>query len=145
MRHAFSGGGPSRRATRSPLRYHGCMQRVTPMIHVSDLTATIAWYEALGFRTLRTNADEGAIDWALLELDEGRVMFNAGGAHTNAPRREVDLYVHTSGVDALYARLKDTHDVIEGPHNTFYGMRELIVRDQDGFWVTFGEPSATAE
>jgi hypothetical protein len=32
--------------------------------------------------------------------------------------------------------------VVEDLHDTFYGMRELIVRDRDGFWVTFGQPSA---
>jgi hypothetical protein len=29
--------------------------------------------------------------------------------------------------------------VIEGPHNTFYGMREVIIRDLNRFWITFGQ------
>jgi hypothetical protein len=27
----------------------------------------------------------------------------------------------------------------EAPHNMFYGMREVIVRDLNGFWITFGQ------
>jgi hypothetical protein len=30
---------------------------------------------------------------------------------------------------------------VEDPHDTFYGMREFIVRDNNGFWITFGQPS----
>jgi hypothetical protein len=30
--------------------------------------------------------------------------------------------------------------MIEALHNTFYGMREFIIRDLNGFWITFGEP-----
>ena len=30
-------------------------------------------------------------------------------------------------------------DVRETPHDTFYGMREIIIRDLNRFWLTFGE------
>jgi hypothetical protein len=56
------------------------------------------------------------------------------------PRRSsVDLYVTTSDVSVLYEKLKDRVDVHKGIHDTFYGMREFIVRDVNGFWVTFGQ------
>ena len=32
-------------------------------------------------------------------------------------------------------------DVVEGPHDTFYGMREFIIRDLNRFWITFGKAS----
>ena len=54
-------------------------------------------------------------------------------------RREVDLYIYTDDVDEVYERLKDRVDVIEGPHNTFYGMREVIIRDLNRFWITFAQ------
>ncbi|HSB28220.1 MAG TPA: hypothetical protein VLE19_10210, partial [Pyrinomonadaceae bacterium] len=38
-----------------------------------------------------------------------------------------------------YEQLKDKVDVIELPHDTFYGMREFILRDLNRFWITFGE------
>jgi orotate phosphoribosyltransferase len=31
-------------------------------------------------------------------------------------------------------------DVIEGLHDTFYGMREFTIRDLNRFWITFGQP-----
>ena len=35
-------------------------------------------------------------------------------------------------------------DVVEDPHDAFYGMREFIIRDLNGFWMTFGQPTANA-
>ena len=109
------------------------------MIHVPDVAATVEWYRSVGFELISTNDDDGKPDWALLSFGEGQVMFNAGGAASTAPRREVDLYVNTDDVESLYDRLKDRVDVHAGPRDTLYGMREFIVRDINGFWVTFGE------
>jgi uncharacterized glyoxalase superfamily protein PhnB len=110
------------------------------MIHVPDVRATVEWYQFVGFELIRTNEDDGVLDWALLSFGDERVMFNAGGKLTSDERREVDLYVNTDNVDDLYARLEGRVDVRKGPHDTFYGTREFIVRDPNGFWVTFGEP-----
>lgn len=61
------------------------------------------------------------------------------GGRSTAERREVDLYVHVNNVDELYDRVRERVEVLENPHDTFYGMRELIIRDLNGFWVTFGQ------
>ena len=113
--------------------------RVRPMIHVPDVAATVAWYKSIGFEVVSTNEDAGELDWALLSFGDGQVMFDAGGAISSAPRREVDLYVNTTDVEGLYHRLKDRVAVHAGIHDTFYGMREFIVRDVNGFWITFGQ------
>jgi uncharacterized glyoxalase superfamily protein PhnB len=117
-------------------------QSVVPMIHVPDVRATVEWYETVaGFTRVRVNEEDGEMNWALLRYGNADVMLNAGGKSSDAWRREVDLYVHaTEGVDAVYARLKGKVDVVEEPHDTFYGMREVIVRDCNRFWITFGEP-----
>ncbi len=66
-------------------------------------------------------------------------MFNQGGRPSTAERREVDLYVYTTDVDDLYHRLEGRVGVVEGLRDTFYGMREFIIRDLNRFWVTFAE------
>jgi uncharacterized glyoxalase superfamily protein PhnB len=115
---------------------------VTPMIHVPDLRAAIEWYESIGFRVLRTDEEHGELHWALLSYGNGHVMFNAGGRISVDDRREVDLYVETDNIDDLYQRLKGRVTIREDLHETFYGMREFIVRDVHGFWVTFGQEAA---
>ena len=117
--------------------------KVVPMIHVPDVRATVDWYQSIGFKVLDTYGNEGdGLSFAILSFGNSQVMFNQDGHPSTSFRREVDLYVYTDKVDDLYQTLKDRVDVVERPHNTFYGMRELIVRDINRFWITFGQPSA---
>jgi uncharacterized glyoxalase superfamily protein PhnB len=115
-------------------------KKVVPMFHVPDVRSTVEWYRDIGFELKDTydDGDEG-LSFAIMAFGAGEVMFNAGGHAGSGDRREVDLYVYTDDVDALYDRLKDRVQVIEGPENAFYGMREILIRDLNGFWITFGQ------
>jgi uncharacterized glyoxalase superfamily protein PhnB len=113
------------------------------MIHVPNVQATVDWYKTVGFTVNNTYDDGcGGISFAVLSFGSTQVMFNQGGHPSPHHRRDVDLYVHTSGVDDRFAKLNDGVEIIEGPHDTFYGMREFLIRDLNGFWLTFGEESA---
>jgi uncharacterized glyoxalase superfamily protein PhnB len=116
-------------------------KNVVSMIHVPDVRATVAWYQSVGFQTVNTydNGTPDGLSFAIMSFGEGQVMFNQGGESSDKRRREVDLYIYTEGVDELYSRLKDRVDVVESPHDTFYGMRELIIRDLNRFWITFAQ------
>lgn len=122
-------------------------KRVTPMIHVPDVQRTVEWYEQqLGFTVLATYDNGcGGLSFAIMAFGDGQVMFNQGGETSVTERREVDLYIYTDKVDELYERLKDRVDIIEPPHDTFYDMHELLIRDLNRFWITFGEETGAAE
>jgi orotate phosphoribosyltransferase len=116
-------------------------RNAVPMIHVPDVRATVEWYQSIGFSVIHTYGDDGGdLSFALLSFGRSMVMFNEGGQFSTSFRREVDLYVYADRVDEMYERLKDRVDIVETPHETFYGMRELIVRDLNRFWITFGQP-----
>lgn len=118
------------------------LQKVVPMIHVPDVRAAVNWYQGIGFKVDNTYSDDGGgLSFAILSFGTSQVMFNQGGRSSTEHRREVDLYLYIENVDALYERLKDRVEVVERPHDTFYGMRELIIRDLNRFWITFGQPS----
>jgi uncharacterized glyoxalase superfamily protein PhnB len=117
-------------------------KKLVPMVHVPDVRATVDWYCGVGFAVIDTYDDGGdGFSFAILSFGSSRVMFNQGGRPSAEHRREVDLYVYTEGVDELYERLKDRVEVVEGPHDQFYGMREFIIRDLNRFWITFAQPS----
>lgn len=131
---------------------------VTPMIHVPDVRDTAAWYESVGFAVRSWHGCDAdglgtgplpadmELDWVLLRWGADGVMLNAGGTRSDAARREVDLYIDlppgdpSGGVDALFGRLQGKVDVVEPPYDAFHGNRELIIRDINGFWLTFAEP-----
>lgn len=137
--------------------------RLTPMIHVPDVRATAAWYQSIGFTLARWHISDAdgvssgplpekdvELDWAMVRLGDNEVMFNAGGRLSDAPRRDVDLYVQMTpgsaneGVDALNRKLKGKAEVVEAPYDAFHGNREIIIRDLNGFWITFAEPTGAA-
>jgi uncharacterized glyoxalase superfamily protein PhnB len=119
------------------------VQKVVPMIHVPDVQATVDWYHDIGFAIVETHGHEGeGLSFAIVSFGDTEVMFSEGGRPSTQRRREVDLYVYTHDIDDLYDRLKDRVEVVEGPHDMFYGMREFIIRDLNRFWITFGQTSA---
>ncbi len=115
-------------------------KKVVPMFHVPDVQRTVEWYRDIGFDVTVTYDDSrGGLSFAIVSFGAGEVMFSSGGRLSSHHRREVDLYAYTEEVDNLYERIKDNVDIVEGPHNMFYGMREIIIRDLNGFWITFGQ------
>lgn len=119
------------------------VEKVVPMIHVPDVRATVEWYRGIGFTVLDTYSNEGeGLSWAIVSFGSTEVMFNQGGQTSDRFRRDVDLYVYSDNVDGLYERLKDRVEIVEGLHDTFYGMREFIIRDLNRFWMTFAQPSS---
>src|SRR5262245_46296308 len=115
-------------------------QIVVPMIHVPDVRATIEWYASIGFELVRQNEEDGEINWAKLSLENSEIMLDSGGRPSTEFRREVDLYILVGDVGGLYERLKDRVELVEKINDTFYGMREFIIRDCNRFWVMFGQP-----
>ena len=121
------------------------LRAATPMIHVPDVRATTAWYETIGFTLLESYGDgEEGLSFAILSAGNTRLMLNQGGRLSTAERREVDLYVDTEDVDHLFASLRDRVQIVAGPDDTDYGMREFIIRDPNGFWITFGQNRAAS-
>jgi uncharacterized glyoxalase superfamily protein PhnB len=107
---------------------------------VVDVRATVDWYTSIGFKPIRQNEEDGEINWAKLSFGNSEVMLDAGGKPSTDHRREVDLYILTDNVDDLYRGLKDRVQVVVDLYDAFYGMREFIIRDFNGFWITFGQP-----
>lgn len=121
------------------------LRAATPMVHVPDVQATVAWYETIGFTVLETFGDgHGGWSFAILAAGDTRLMLDQGGRPSTAERREVDLYVDADHVDELFNSLRGRVQVIAELNDTDYGMREFIIRDPNGFWITFGQDRATA-
>jgi catechol 2,3-dioxygenase-like lactoylglutathione lyase family enzyme len=126
----------------------GCtMNRVAPYFLVNDVFATAEFYrDALGFTFDEFFGDPPS--YTIVQRDEVRIMFRqvrpARPAATR-PNRSVmdetfDAYVYVSDVDGLAAELRAKNaDIIEGPIDRIYQMRELLVRDCNGYVLAFGQ------
>jgi Glyoxalase/Bleomycin resistance protein/Dioxygenase superfamily len=117
------------------------MHRAVPMFHVPDVGKTADWYVSIGFTLIEKYDDGDEVIFALLSLREPADA-ERRRAISSAPRRDADLYVYVDDVDALFRQIGDRGEIVEALHDTFYGMREFIIRDINGFWLTFGQRAA---
>ena len=111
------------------------------MMHVPDVKAAVAWYESIGFTVLATHEEPNCpMDWASLLFGASEVMVTVGGGPPSSPRRDFDLYIHVDDVEERFRAIAPRAEVVEDLHATEYGMREFIIKDLNGFWITFGQP-----
>jgi catechol 2,3-dioxygenase-like lactoylglutathione lyase family enzyme len=123
------------------------MTCVAPYFLVDDVFATAEFYrDALGFRF-----DEffGAPpSFTIVERDDVRIFFRQvrpARPPAARPNRDLmgetfDAYIYVSDVDDLAAELRAKKvEIIEGPIDRVYDMRELLVRDCNGYVLAFGQ------
>jgi hypothetical protein len=72
----------------------------------------------------------------MLSLMEG----GRGGSNRDFKREAIDAYLWVDDVDALYAEFRQQQvDIVMPPTLRIYGMKEIEVRDLDGYVLCFGE------
>jgi catechol 2,3-dioxygenase-like lactoylglutathione lyase family enzyme len=123
------------------------MMRSASYFLVDDVFATAEFYrDVLGF-----TFDEFfgvPPSFVMVQRDDVNIMFR----QVRPPRTPVarpnrtimdetfDAYVYVSNVDQLAAELRAKKaDIVEGPVDRIYDMRELLVRDCNGYVIAFGQ------
>ena len=110
------------------------MNRLTPMLPVRSMPASVDFYEKLGFRVERRK-DEWR--WALLSFGECRLMVDESiDVHPGAPRTSV-LYLYPDDISEYHEQVRANGLVVPDLEVTFYGMTEFRIDDPDGnrLWV----------
>ena len=117
-----------------------------PQFTVADVVRTAEHYrDVFGF-TIAGYWQEPPV-FAIVRRDDVEVFFNRAPAGT-APRSgrapgAYDVYVHVREVDALATELVARGaEVLEGPEDRVYGMREVVVADCNGLVLAFGADAA---
>jgi catechol 2,3-dioxygenase-like lactoylglutathione lyase family enzyme len=120
------------------------LNRLTPMLSVSDLKRTMAFYcDELGFRCVGTFGDPDPV-WCHLQRDGVDLMFNQPPVDEirDLPRRAKDFqvyYFYPDDVAALHADWKAKGLPVADLRVTTYRMKEFELRDPDGYWLWFGQ------
>ena len=136
----------------------GAIGKLTPMLAVPDMEATVAWYRAVGFEVTGTHGDGGRTDWASVRFGEAELMFVPSPDVGKGPAPRLSLWIRTSRLDDLYACLKRRQleharaalggGAADAPevrftgdlYTAFYGQREFGVRDPNGVELMFYQP-----
>jgi uncharacterized glyoxalase superfamily protein PhnB len=131
--------------------------RLTPMLNVPDVDATVAWYQAIGFELAGSYGENGRMNWASVRLGMVDIMF---ALSTDAWRQQtagVSVWIRTDRIDDFYAHLKQrqlerARAMLAGEpttepeirftldlHTAFYGQREFGIRDLNGVELMFAQ------
>jgi glyoxylase I family protein len=130
------------------------LRGVCPLLQVFDMPASLAFYrDALGFEIVQAAppADQVAPDdfgWVYLRRDRAELMLNTAydpdAVRPPAPdparvaaHDDTALFIGCPDVDAAYEHLRERGVAVEPPTVASYGMRQLYVKDPDGFTLCF--------
>lgn len=134
-------------------------KKISPNLMVEDVTRTVDYYmDVLAFEFVLAVPEEGVdvirerqagllLDWALVRKGGVDVMFQARRSlaeeHFDFAYEEVGgsftLFIEVEGVDELYERIKEKVQVVRDMETTFYGMKEFIIRDINGYYLSFAQ------
>jgi glyoxylase I family protein len=124
---------------------------VAPLLQVFDMPASVAFYrDGLGFEVVSTSGPE-PFDWCLLRLGDAELMLNTAyeaDARPAAPdparvaaHEDTVVFFGCPDVDAAYAHLRARGIESEAPKVAPYGMKQLYLRDPDGYGLCFQWPA----
>jgi catechol 2,3-dioxygenase-like lactoylglutathione lyase family enzyme len=129
---------------------------MTPLLHVYDMPQAFAFYrDVLGFQVVTASppvdAPEGHFShWMWLRLGPANLMLNTAYDEGERPavraearqqsHRDTCLYFGCADVDAVYAALQPKLPDLKPPADAPYGMRQLYLRDPDGYSLCFQAP-----
>lgn len=122
-------------------------KQVTPNLVVKDVNATCEFYVGkLGFSTVLTIPDTGKFLFEMLKRDSVTVMFqDIESLKQGFPNDDIKpaagsiiLYIDITEFDELVDELKEKKVTIERYiPETFYGTREMVIRDNSGHFIVF--------
>jgi ankyrin repeat protein/catechol 2,3-dioxygenase-like lactoylglutathione lyase family enzyme len=142
----------------TPSELAASIGKLTPMLGVPDMEATVAWYRSIGFELAGSHGEGGRMDWASLTFGDAEIMFIPSGEAWRESTSGLSLWIQTERLDELYSIFKqwqleraraalaeEATDVPEvrftaDLYTAFYGQREFGIRDPNGVDLYFCQP-----
>jgi catechol 2,3-dioxygenase-like lactoylglutathione lyase family enzyme len=114
---------------------------------VPDVRETLRWYaEVLGFETEVVDYAGEPPVYGFARRDECSIHLGQAEARPNSqvvPPDMFDAYIWVDEVDALHEELVSRGaELLHGPVDQEYGLREIRVRDPNGYILAIGTPLA---
>lgn len=126
------------------------MRGMAPLLQVFDMRKSVEFYrDVLGFEIVANSPPrpEVLFHWALLRRDGIELMLNTAydegerppvpDARRAAAHDDVTLYFSCPNVDAVYAGLRAKGVAKDEPKVAPYGMKQLYIKDPDGYGLCF--------
>jgi catechol 2,3-dioxygenase-like lactoylglutathione lyase family enzyme len=131
------------------LEIEGC----TTLLEVFDMPTSVAFYrDLLGFELVAQSQPGERFDWGLLRRGHVEMMLNAAYEDDERPpepdpvrvlaHRDTTLFFGCRDLDAAYALFRARGHDVKPPETTSYGMKQLWIKDPDGYGLCFQRRAA---
>jgi uncharacterized glyoxalase superfamily protein PhnB len=123
------------------------IKRITPLLFVPEVEPCVRfWTERLGFRSASEVPEGSKLAFAMLQKDGTEIMYQSYASLAKdlpaleAPARKGPsfLYVEVESLEAIKAAVHGA-DFYLSERTTFYGAREIGIKDPAGHYITFAE------
>lgn len=129
------------------------ISRITPVLAVQEVEPCVKfWVERMGFKVVAEVPDGNTVGFAMLEKDGVELMYQSYHSIENdnaaiaalARKGPSFLYMEVSNLDEVIASMKGA-EIAMPVRTTFYGMKELGVKDPAGHVITFAQKTGAAK
>ena len=129
------------------------VKRITPVLFVAEIEPCARfWTERLGFQKTIEVPEGSRLGFVVLQKDGTEIMYQSYTsmekdvpAIASAARKgPTFLYVEVENIDAIKGAIKGA-EVYLSERTTFYGAREIGIKDPAGHHITFAQFAAQPE
>ncbi len=129
------------------------VKRITPVLYVKEIEPCLSfWVERLGFQKTAEVPDGDRLGFVILQKGDLEIMYQSFASaekDTHAAAKEINggrtfLYIEVDKLDEVIAALKGVNVVVP-LRTTFYGAREIGVKDPAGHVVLFAEMTGSPQ
>src|SRR5687767_7384470 len=119
------------------------LKSIAPQLVVPDVVATAEYYrDVFGFKILGYFAEPPV--YSMVARDGVEIHFGkaptAGTSNSSIRSGSFDVYIWVTDVEAIFEELTASGaDILEGPVKRIYESIEVVVRDCNGFVLTFAD------
>ncbi|HEX9223168.1 MAG TPA: VOC family protein [Candidatus Acidoferrales bacterium] len=123
------------------------VKRITPVLYVEEIEPCLKfWTERMGFSNAAQVPDGNKIGFLMLQKDGTEIMYQTFASQEKddpaisqiARKGPTFLFIEVEKLDPLIAAMKGVELVLP-ERKTFYGSREIGVKDAAGHYIIFAE------
>ena len=124
------------------------LKSLAPDLMVENMTESLAFYtDVLGFEKIMTHPQDGEPVWAMVKSGEVTIMLHTRESlQKDVPEFDgvrigasLTLFIETDDVEGLYTEIKDKVEIVKDIETAFYGMREVAIKDNNGYVLVFAQ------
>lgn len=129
------------------------VKRITPILFVEEVEPCVEfWVERMGFEKAAEVPEGNKIGFAMLQKGSVELMYQSYasadkdvGAISQAVRKGPSfVYVEVDNLDETISAIKNA-EVVMPVRSTFYGSKEIGIKDPAGHFVTFAQFGAASQ